>query len=289
MLYVFRELYRQVDNRARTDKQKAVNHVQVAERRNVTDQLRMKYADTENRKKIDNDPALASADRLKTTVSDELSSAIPQSLILNRKFSTEKKEKSLDNRASAQTKEKSSKDTNVLIQFQNTNGQIQTATLGKKAQQAAKDVSYTLIIVAGIGALGGLCYIVLRELWSRETPNGIYKEASKLCLENSNVQDALGTPIMVHTTPQIGSMRINNVRAKLFDEKGRKKMTLTFYLTGKQRSGVVAVKVEKNISNRYIYDYIFIQLDRPWKGFNVIDVRKSDSASLTDSSSPIVV
>ncbi|CAF4430562.1 unnamed protein product, partial [Rotaria magnacalcarata] len=26
------------------------------------------------------------------------------------------------------------------------------------------------------------------------------------------VQDALGTPIMVHTTPQIGSMRINNVR-----------------------------------------------------------------------------
>ncbi|CAF4469903.1 unnamed protein product, partial [Didymodactylos carnosus] len=141
-------------------------------------------------------------------------------------------------------------------------------------QQAAKDISYTLIIVAGVSTLGSLCYIILRELCSRETPNGIYKEASKLCMENINVQDALGTPIIVHTTPQIGSMRMNNVRAKIFDEKGRKKMILTFYLTGKQRSGVVAVK---NISNCYIYDYIFIQLDRSWKGFNVIDIRTSDS------------
>ncbi len=98
------------------------------------------------------------------------------------------------------------------------------------AQQAAKDTGYSIIVVAGIAALGGLCYLMVRELYSRETPNGIYKEASKMCLANSDVnytereifrlmticflqvQDALGTPIMVHTTPQIGSMRINNVR-----------------------------------------------------------------------------
>lgn len=33
--------------------------------------------------------------------------------------------------------------------------------------------------------------------------------------------------------------------AKMFDEKGHRSMTLSFYLTGKDRSGVVAVKVQK--------------------------------------------
>ncbi|CAF4393986.1 unnamed protein product, partial [Adineta steineri] len=66
-----------------------------------------------------------------------------------------------------------------------------------------------------------------------------------MCLANTDVQDALGTPIMVHTTPQIGSMRISNVRAKMFDEKGHRSMALSFYLTGKERTGVVGVKVQK--------------------------------------------
>lgn len=56
------------------------------------------------------------------------------------------------------------------------------------AQQAAKDTGYSLIVIAGVAALGGLCYLMLRELYSRETPNGIYKEASKLCLASSEVK-----------------------------------------------------------------------------------------------------
>jgi uncharacterized membrane protein YebE (DUF533 family) len=55
------------------------------------------------------------------------------------------------------------------------------------AQQAAKDTGYSIIVVAGIAALGGLCYLMVRELYSRETPNGIYKEASKMCLANTEV------------------------------------------------------------------------------------------------------
>jgi hypothetical protein len=55
------------------------------------------------------------------------------------------------------------------------------------AQQAAKDTVYSLVVVAGVVALGGLCYLMLYELYSRETPNGIYKEASKMCLANIDV------------------------------------------------------------------------------------------------------
>ncbi|CAF3600001.1 unnamed protein product [Rotaria sp. Silwood1] len=161
----------------------------------------------------------------------------------------------------------------ILVQSQN--NQIQITTFTQKVQQVAKDTIYSLVVVAGVVALGGLCYLILHELYSRETPNGIYKEASKICLANTNVQEALGLPIIVHTTPQIGSMRINNVRARTFVEKGHRSMTVSFYLTGKQRSGVVAVKVQKNICNKFVYDYIIVQLDQPWHNQNIIQVHSN--------------
>ncbi|CAF3591989.1 unnamed protein product, partial [Rotaria sp. Silwood2] len=60
--------------------------------------------------------------------------------------------------------------------------------------------------------------------------------------------------------------------AKTFDEKGHRSMTVSFYLTGKERSGVVAIKVEKNITNKFVYDYILVQLDQPWHNQNIIQV-----------------
>jgi hypothetical protein len=84
----------------------------------------------------------------------------------------------------------------------------------------------------------------------------------------------------------------------MFDEKGHRGMTLAFYLTGKERTGVVGVKVQKvfhslsspsnlqafffqNISNKFVYDYILVQLDRPWRGRNIIQVHQNFDASKT--------
>lgn len=137
------------------------------------------------------------------------------------------------------------------------------------------------MIVSGAVALGGLTYLILHELYSRETPKGIYNEASKLCLADQRVQEALGMPISVHTSPEQKLMTIKNVRAKSFDEKGHRSMTLTFYLTGRERSSVVGVKVQKNISNKFVYDYILVQLDRPWQGQNILQICRSPSTSIS--------
>ena len=73
-------------------------------------------------------------------------------------------------------------------------------------------------------------------------------------------------------------------------------MTLAFYLTGQERSSVVGVKVQKvsflllsssssmffqNISNKFVYDYILVQLDRPWQGQNILQICRSPSTSST--------
>lgn len=55
------------------------------------------------------------------------------------------------------------------------------------AQQTAKETVYSLVVVAGVMTLGGLCVFTLHELYSRETPNGIYKEAAQICLSNLDV------------------------------------------------------------------------------------------------------
>lgn len=130
-------------------------------------------------------------------------------------------------RSASTKKEKKSND----VVVQSGESQVEVSTFTEKAQQAAKDTGYSLIVLAGFATLGGLGYLVFRELFSRETPNGIYREASRLCLANTEVnsieklrrnaltfhhfypkvQDALGTPIVVHTTPQIGTRRIQNV------------------------------------------------------------------------------
>ena len=50
-----------------------------------------------------------------------------------------------------------------------------------------KDVSYGMIILAGGMMLFAIGYYLFTELFSRETPSGIYDESSKICLDNFEV------------------------------------------------------------------------------------------------------
>lgn len=62
----------------------------------------------------------------------------------------------------------------------------------KIVKQAAKDVSYGMIVVAGGVLLVSIGYYLFSELFSRETPSGIYDESSKICLDNFEVSFKIG-------------------------------------------------------------------------------------------------
>lgn len=55
------------------------------------------------------------------------------------------------------------------------------------AKQAAKDTSYGLVVVAGFAIVGIAGYFLYKEIFTRETPTGIYSESSKICLDNIQV------------------------------------------------------------------------------------------------------
>ena len=67
----------------------------------------------------------------------------------------------------------------------------------KIAKRVVKDTSYGLIIVIGGMLLAAMFYYLFTELFSRETPSGLYNESSKICINDFEVRDALGTPIKV--------------------------------------------------------------------------------------------
>jgi hypothetical protein len=65
--------------------------------------------------------------------------------------------------------------------------QIINLILKIKVKQAATDISYLAIIMAGGAMLFAIGYYLFTALFSRETPEGIYNESSKMCLDNFQV------------------------------------------------------------------------------------------------------
>ena len=93
----------------------------------------------------------------------------------------------------------------------NEHAQLSTHLTGAgKAKQAAKDASYGMVILAGGLLVVATGYYLISELFSRETPSGIYDESSKMCLENFEVREALGTPIKV--TAESGGRRVFQIK-----------------------------------------------------------------------------
>lgn len=68
-------------------------------------------------------------------------------------------------------------------------GEVSTHFKGvKKVKQAATDLTYLAIIGVGAAMLFVIGYYLFSELFTRETPSGIYDESSKMCLENIQVE-----------------------------------------------------------------------------------------------------
>lgn len=53
--------------------------------------------------------------------------------------------------------------------------------LGEKIKETTKTVSYTGVIVLGVGVTGVIFYYVFRELFSGNSANSIYSEALEKC------------------------------------------------------------------------------------------------------------
>ncbi|CAL8089846.1 unnamed protein product [Calicophoron daubneyi] len=153
---------------------------------------------------------------------------------------------------------------------------LPSTEVSKKVKQAAKDVGYTGILICGLGLTGFILFVILRELFSSKSPNGVYKRAFNICKADPRVQDLLGSTIKAHGETNRRGRRRYTAHQSWLDNKGKLHMAMKFYLRGNLDSGVVHLEVFENDAKEFEYRYLIVETEGGFSRKQVV-VRSADS------------
>ena len=153
-------------------------------------------------------------------------------------------------------------------------GQIELSK-GQKAKEGAKTATYSLVIIAGLGAIGTVFYtlfrlafaqslcvvssLIFRELFSSNSPNSLFDKAVADCLAHDKLLDMLGEPVKAfgkfigvdirrfQSTLCSGEenrrhRRTHRKEQHYIDPQGRKGVRMQFYLQGVRRTWSMEVR-----------------------------------------------
>lgn len=132
--------------------------------------------------------------------------------------------------------------------------------LGEKIKETTKTVSYTGVILIGLGATGVIFFYVFRELFSSNSPNSIYSEALEKCKNDPRVEDELGAPIKGYGE-ETTRRRRTHVSHAIYVKDGIKHMRMRFYIKGIRNKGVVELDMKQNEYGNYQCRYLLVQVD----------------------------
>ncbi|XP_047544723.1 mitochondrial import inner membrane translocase subunit Tim21 [Vanessa atalanta] len=132
--------------------------------------------------------------------------------------------------------------------------------LGEKIKETTKTVSYTGIILIGVGVTGVIFYYVFRELFSSNSPNSIYSVALEKCKNDPRIEEALGSPIKGYGE-ETTRRRRTHVSHAIYEKDGIKHMRMRFYIKGIRNKGVVELDMKQNEYGNYLCRYLLVQLD----------------------------
>ncbi|KOB71045.1 putative mitochondrial import inner membrane translocase subunit tim21 [Operophtera brumata] len=157
--------------------------------------------------------------------------------------------------------------------------------LGEKIKDTTKTVSYTGVILAGIGVTGVIFYYVFRELFSSNSPNSIYSAALEKCKNDPRVEDALGAPIKGYGE-ETTRRRRTHVSHAIYLRDGIQHMRMRFYIKGIRNKGVVEVDMKQNEYGNYICRYLLVQLDDYTGKTFIIEDNRAELDAKTGAGSP---
>jgi import inner membrane translocase subunit TIM21 len=139
--------------------------------------------------------------------------------------------------------------------------EIKTATYTQKAKENAKTASYGMVIVVGVGVTCIVLYTVLSELFSGESPTGLFQMASDKCVDHPKVQDLLGEPIKAFGEETRRGRRRHVTHLDYVDEHGKKGMRVQFYLQGLRKRGTAQIDAREGENGKLKTRYIIVTAD----------------------------
>ncbi|KAL3860471.1 hypothetical protein ACJMK2_010594 [Sinanodonta woodiana] len=144
---------------------------------------------------------------------------------------------------------------------------------GQKVKEATKDASYLVVIVVGIGILGVMMYYIFLELFSSQSPSGVYGNALKLCQQDERLKFKLGEPIKGYGETTSRGRRRYVSHTEYTTPDGVRHMMMQFYVEGPKRKGTAHLDVYKNEQGKYEYRFLFIDLDATHESIVIMDRR----------------
>ncbi|OWF37366.1 mitochondrial import inner membrane translocase subunit Tim21-like [Mizuhopecten yessoensis] len=132
-------------------------------------------------------------------------------------------------------------------------------TFQEKVKEAGKTSFWGGIILCGVGVTGALLYIIGKEVFSSQSPRGIYSNAFELCKQNTELMDVLGEPVKCYGEETRRGRRRHTSHVE-FEQDGMQHMKMVFYVEGHLRKGKVHLAVQKTPGQKYEYRYLFVEL-----------------------------
>nr|SVE78598.1 EOG090X0I05 [Daphnia lumholtzi] len=146
--------------------------------------------------------------------------------------------------------------------------------LGAKVKDAGKTVWYTGIVAIGFLATGALLFAVIKELLWSESPQSVYSDALKKCIEYSRMKDLLGEPITGFCDGS-GRRGRTNLRHSFYVKDGLEHLQIRFYVKGIRNQATVNVVMEKR-NGKFEYKYLVAETENyPKEKIFIIDNRQN--------------
>lgn len=146
--------------------------------------------------------------------------------------------------------------------------------LGERIKENTKTASYFGVIVLGIGVTGIVAFVVFRELFSSSSPNNVYSDGLKECVnvssglilcfepsqlsillvywfQDTRIQDALGVPIKGYGE-ETRRRRRQHVAHSIYQRNGKQYIRMQFYIQGIRNKATVHLEKEL-VSHLFIF------------------------------------
>ncbi|KAK0180121.1 hypothetical protein PV327_005794 [Microctonus hyperodae] len=152
--------------------------------------------------------------------------------------------------------------------------QLQTS-FAEVVKENTKSAWYVSVIIAGVGVTALMFYAIFRELFSDKSPNSVYGKALDRCMKDPKVVDALGEPIKAFGEESRRGRR-RHVSHAVYEQNGRMHMRMQFYIQGIRKRGTVHLEVREDDSGKFVYRYLFIQLEDMLHSVIVVEDNRAD-------------
>lgn len=127
-------------------------------------------------------------------------------------------------------------------------------------KETTKTASYMGVILLGVGVTGIMFYAIFSELFSGKSPNNVYSKALDRVINDTRIQDAIGTPISGYGE-ETSRGRRRHVSHLLYKKDGRNYLRMKFYVSGTRKRATVHLEMKENDAGDYVYRFLFVELD----------------------------